>query len=399
MLLTPIVPVPTGNGLAMRAGMQLEALNVSYDVRLVVIPVAGGTRDTGWAEQRALSVAIVAPGDPQALRAGTVELLSDAVWRDRLRASEPPPHAAALAGPGMARAVAAAAGEPRDSAVHAFRAYLAPLAVAVAERLGARSSTLDLDDDDEAAFEARGLEQEASAYRRLVATFGPAFAWLSLASPLEADAVRARHDLPTVVVPNAVDTDRGVGRAGRQGGVLRLLLVGNMTYEPNVRAAEVLAVEVLPRVRRLLPAEIRVELVGSFEPGGRVAALAAIPGVELSGYLDDLDGAYARADLVVAPLGEGGGTRIKILEAFAAGVPVVSTPAGVAGLGVADGREVLLGASPAELASAVARIATDEDLAIALAAGARALVVGQFSREVVGRRLRELMLEVAPAGG
>lgn len=391
VLLSPIAPAPTGNGLAMRAGMQLEALGVHYDVRLVVVPVAGGPSDLAWAKRHAVSADVVEPADPATLRRGTVELLRDPAWRARLSRAEPLPGRARLASPALAAGVTASlstAGAP----VHAIRAYLAPLAVAVAERIGAPWSTLDLDDDDERLLGEQTYGEEARAYGRLVATFGDAFAWLSLASPDEAAAVAERHGLRTVVVPNAVAVEPAVAiRSPRGRSPLTLLFVSNLSYGPNVAAAETLASQVLPRVRRALGQEVRANLVGRYERGGRVEALAALDGVELAGYVDDLRSVYDHADVVVAPLEHGAGTRIKVLEALAFGVPVVTTRAGAAGLGAENGIHLLLADDPKQAAAAVIRIADDPALAASLSRQGHALVAQHFDRAVVGRRLRELM--------
>ena len=141
-----------------------------------------------------------------------------------------------------------------------------------------------------------------------------------------------------------------------------------------------------------------VELVGAFDPGGPLAGLSALAGVHLTGVVDDLKPVYERAHLVVAPLRDGGGTRIKILEAFAAGVPVVSTAAGVAGLPVEHGRHALLAESATDIARAVTLLAGDEALACSLAAEARRLVAEGFTLEIVGRTLRSLMRQLERAG-
>jgi glycosyltransferase involved in cell wall biosynthesis len=386
------VPAPGGNGLAMRAGLQLRALSASYDVDLVVVPVAGGSREAGWAGEHAATVAVVQPDDSTELRGGIVELLKDPLWRERLRRAEPMPTLARAASPALARAVLDAAGTRAQTPVHALRAYLAPLALAVAERLRAPWTTLDLDDDDERLLGELGRRDEARGYGRLLHVFGPSFAWLSLASGEEAEAIAGRHGLRTTVVPNGVPLPPGgIGRSRRDPSVVRLLLVGNLTYEPNVAAAGTLVRDVLPRVRDRLGRDVRVELVGPFEPGSAVAALRRRRGVELTGWVDDLAGPYARADVVVAPLAHGAGTRIKLLEALAYGVPVVTSPAGAAGLGAGDGVHLLLADGPGRTAEAVARIVLDEGFAAALAAAGRALVESRFDAEVVARQLRALM--------
>jgi glycosyltransferase involved in cell wall biosynthesis len=390
LLLAPIVPAATGNGLAMRAGMQLRALSRRYAVQLVVVPAAGGSSDTGWAERHASSVAVVLPGGAE-LRAGAQRLMASAAWRERLQRCEPFPAGAAYASPALAATVAGAGGggSPR---VHALRAYLAPLALAVAELVSAPWLTLDLDDDDVQLARDEGRDGDARAYERLLATFAHEFAWVSLASHEDARRVGNRLGVPTAVVPNAVDLPVEDRRRPRKpSSRRRLLLVGNLTYEPNVEAAQLLVREVLPRVRRLVSDALAVEIVGRYEPGGPIAALAAERGVKLRGYVDDLAAVYARADVAVIPLTRGAGTRIKLLEAFAAGVPVVTTPAGAAGLDLRDGTHLLLAGDADGLAVAVARLLAHGRLARDLARNGRALVEQRYESEVVGAQLRALM--------
>ncbi len=398
LLLTPVMPAAGGNGLAMRAGAQLVALAAYYDVAVVVVPVAGGSPDASWAERYASSVALVLSGGPDEVRAGLMRLVGDAAWRDRLRRCEPLPAAVTHAGPALAARVAEAAGGIRPARVHALRAYLAPLAVAVAEQVAAPWTTLDLDDDDEHLLEGEGRTAEAQAYARVLETFGREFRWLSLASPEDAARVAARRGLPTVVLPNSVALpSEATGRARRQAGRASLLFVGNLTYGPNAEAAEALVRDVLPRVRRLVGRPVGVELVGSYERGGRVEALAGHDGVAVRGQVADLEDAYARADAAVVPLLRGSGTRIKLLEALAAGVPVVTTAVGAAGLGAESGRHLLVGRDADELAAAVARVVLDEQFASTLVSAGRSFVEGRFSSAIVGAHLRELAIALEPA--
>jgi glycosyltransferase involved in cell wall biosynthesis len=393
LFLAPLTPAATGNGLAMRAGAQLEALSGFYDVRVVVVPVAGGTLDSAWVDDRASMVAYVTPGDPAELRAGAARLVGEARWRDRFQRAEPMPHPVRYASPALAAAVVTAAGDIRGARVHALRAYLAPLAVAVAELVNAPWATLDLDDDDEHRLEADARYEEQGAYARILETFGSEFAWVSLASLEDAERVAERHGLRTIAVPNSVTlrADRA-GLPRRRRKQRSLLFVGNLRYGPNAEAAELLAREILPRVLSLAGEPVGVELVGRYEPGGPVAALAELDGVELRGQVADLAGAYARADVAAIPLSQGSGTRIKLLEAFAEGVPVVTTAVGAAGLGAEPGRHLLIAEGAPALAEAIARLLADDELAADLAREARGLVEERFSAAVVGRQLREAML-------
>jgi glycosyltransferase involved in cell wall biosynthesis len=348
VVLAPMLPAPTGNGLAMRIGAQLRAIAAGdRDVRLIVVPVAGGSSDERWARRFASSVDVLPAGDDRALRSATVRLLARESWRHL-----------------------------PDARIHAIRIALAPLATALAERLGARA-TLDLDDDEEPA---------------LVARFGPSFRWLSLAAPEDAARVAQRTGLPTVALPNSIDVPAVPPGRTRRSGPASLLYVGNLTYPPNIEAAETLAREIAPWVRSLEHGPIVTDLVGPHETPGPVASLAELPGTVVHGFVADLEDRYARASVVVVPLRQGSGTRIKLLEALAAGVPVVSSTLGAAGLGLTDGEHALLADDVREQAQAVGRILASEALAAQLVASGRALVEQRYGSEIVAATIRELVL-------
>jgi len=316
ILLTPIAPAPLGNGLAMRCELFRHAAGHDFEVHTVVVPLAGGA-------VRASSAIEVDP-DGESARAGARELLADPVWRERLSRTGTLPRAARAASPGLAGALARAlagerrreSGEQRFDALHVERAYLAPLGMALAERLGVPERTLDLDDDDAAVVEAVHRDRdEARAYERLLSVFGGLYGGLCAASPLDAGAIAARHGVHVELVPNAVRVVPAPRK--RPAAELRLLLLGNLTYEPNVEAATVLVRDVLPRVRALLSGRtVRVTLAGAAREDVR---RLASPSVHVLGFVEDLEPLYADADIVVAPLRCGGGTRIKLLEASAMG--------------------------------------------------------------------------------
>ena len=166
-----------------------------------------------------------------------------------------------------------------------------------------------------------------------------------------------------------------------------MLFVGNLTYRANVEAATTLAREVLPMVRATRPGATAA-LVGPCD--GQVEALAG-DGLEVAGRVDDLDPWYAGADVVVVPLRHGSGTRIKVLEAFAHRRPVVATPTAVAGLDVEHG-EVLLGATPGDLAAAVLEVLRDDDLADRLVMSAGALHHDRYAPAAVAPVIRGVVL-------
>ena len=114
--------------------------------------------------------------------------------------------------------------------------------------------------------------------------------------------------------------------------------------------------------------------------------------MRFAGAVEDLAPWYAGADVVVVPLREGAGTRIKVLEAFAHRRPVVATPAAVAGLAVVDGRSVHLGTTAGELAAHTARLLTDPDEARRTVDEAEAVLAANYLLDVVAPRARRLLL-------
>ena len=144
-----------------------------------------------------------------------------------------------------------------------------------------------------------------------------------------------------------------------------MLFTGLMSYYPNQHGILRFTERVLPLVRARVP-YARLRIVGA-NPSAAVRALAS-DHVEVTGRVPDVRPAYARADVSVVPLWIGGGTRVKALEAFAMGVPVVSTPLGCEGLDVRDGRSVLIGRTDEELADAIVALMTRPALRSALVA-------------------------------
>jgi glycosyltransferase involved in cell wall biosynthesis len=397
LFLAPIVPAESGNGLAMRAGRFLDALSRDYSVDVVVVPVAGGSTNLAWAQARAASLTIVPAAEQSELRQGVMELLRSPTWRTRFSQCDPLPPMATGASPALADEIVRGLDYPVRLPIHVMRSYLAPLGLAIAERIGTQHATLDLDDDDQAYLQSQGELAEAEAYGRLIGTFAPLFSRVWLASEHDAHAIAERHGIATAVLPNVIATLRRPERIQRHDdSAPTLLFVGNLTYRPNVEAAITLVGSILPTLSRKMPSQARVILAGRYERGSELADLALDPDVELAGFVEDLRSVYCQADVAVLPITTGGGTRIKILEAFAYGVPVVTTRLGARGLGVEDGVHLLLAEEPQAMADAVARVATDAALARRLTDHAAALVRSQFSPESFTAILREQCRAVEP---
>ncbi len=197
------------------------------------------------------------------------------------------------------------------------------------------------------------------------------------------------------VIPNAVDLadyagDFGCARPGT------MIFSGALTYSPNFDAAKHLVKDILPTVRLAVP-DVEIRMTGG-QAGIDPTTLPRDTGVTYTGYLEDIRPAVAQSWVAVVPLRQGGGTRLKILEAMALGTPVVSTSKGAEGLDVRNGENILLGDDPQTFADRVVELMRSPELRERLALGGRRLVESTYNWTTVGRDLREL-LERVPVSG
>jgi len=384
VLVVPLAPAPGGNGLAMRAGLLLDALAADGPVDVVTVPVSGPADGGEWPARRARRIVVVAP-DRARTRADVVAELAEPARRVELAALEGVPARARLAPPAAARSAVTALAGTDPALVVVLRSYLAPFGMTLARELDAARVVIDADDDDERLLRDQGDEREAEAHANLARRWLTEADRVLAASPIDADAMSERYGFAVDTLPNAV---RRPASVAEPPGRARLLYVGNLTYGPNIDALRDLATDVLPRVQATVP-YATVDVVGAHD--SRLADLAGREGVHLAGAVPDVTPWYAGADLVVVPLREGAGTRIKVLEAFAHRRPVVATPAAVAGLEVIDGRSVHLGASAAELAAHTVRLLSVPDEARRTVDEAEAVLAEHYLLDVVVPRARRLL--------
>jgi glycosyltransferase involved in cell wall biosynthesis len=172
------------------------------------------------------------------------------------------------------------------------------------------------------------------------------------------------------VVPNGVDIE--TFRPTPLPRSMRVAFTATMHYEPNIDGARWFVAEVLPLLLEQVP-DATLELVGR-TPTPPVRDLLAHPAVDGSFDVPDVRPHLAAARVAIVPIRVGTGTRLKALEAMAAGRPVVGTTIGLEGLGIVPGRHALVADDPAGFADAVARLLRDDELAGGLATAARRLV-------------------------
>jgi glycosyltransferase involved in cell wall biosynthesis len=146
----------------------------------------------------------------------------------------------------------------------------------------------------------------------------------------------------------------------------RLCWIGNLSWEPNARGITWFCREIWPLVRERLP-DATLEIVGSglaTDRSGRTIAPLAwrAPGITTLGFVEELSPIYARSTCMVAPILGGTGIRIKLIEAFREGIPVVTTTDGASGLPIQSGREAFVEDEPAAFATRVVELASSSEL-------------------------------------
>jgi glycosyltransferase involved in cell wall biosynthesis len=407
LFVSPIVPAETGNGLAMRAGVFLEALARDHAVTLLVVPVAGNARpgaDSGFVAAHARRTIQL-----------SLEDSLDPLWQLTGRIIDPESRANALAAyprPAMCRyattpcldAARTALAQERFDVIHVMRSYLAPYAAPFlpdSRDAGTPWTSLDLDDDEadthrrfaallERAgrpLDARAEVAEAGKYERHEAMWLPRFHMLITCTDGHARKLNSvQQGGHAVVVANTLPLPRLTMRWPHLGK--HILFVGNLSYLPNVEGIMQFVTDTLPRLRARLSDKVTVRIAGS-APRPEVATLAERPDVELVADPPDLAKHYRWADLAVIPVTAGGGTRIKLLEAFAHGTPVVASRIGAEGIAVVDRVHLRLADTAESFAEACAEVLCDKSLARQMSIFARKLVETDYARPVGIRSIQQ----------
>jgi glycosyltransferase involved in cell wall biosynthesis len=171
------------------------------------------------------------------------------------------------------------------------------------------------------------------------------------------------------------------------------LLVGHLGYGPNLNAAKRLITQIWPALRQIDPTA-GLTLAGRSPHRSLIRLAAATPAVQLIANPADLAPVYAQATMAVVPLREGGGTRIKVLEAMAAGLAVVASAKAVEGLALIAGRDYLQAESDAEFVHAMLNLSENTRLRADLAASGHAFAHGHHSPKAISAAIQTALLSM-----
>ena len=171
------------------------------------------------------------------------------------------------------------------------------------------------------------------------------------------------------ILPNGVDTEFW-SQVTEQPGEATILFPAALNWRPNIEAAHRLVEQILPRLRARIP-NLRLIVAGRL-PSPQMRALAsAHANINLITDPPDMRPIFAQATAVVVPMEGASGTRLKILQALAAGRPVISTPNGAAGLSLEPGKHLMVADLVQPFVEAVAQVLADADLRGALVRAGR----------------------------
>lgn len=371
-----VSPVPGGtgtSGLAMRARFTLESLSRRHEVQLVSPRSTSiGSRVRRWTHDslpKFYNACFSIPSD----------------WE------EP--------GSSSCRSASLEMMAHQPELIHVFRFYKAPFVTAL---LGKVSCQLDLDESEANtrrrladlarlngdALRASMWESEAKFFAQAEDKLLPAFERIFVSSDCERGLLLEMHPrLQAEVLPNVVDIPAS-SRMDRRRGPFTFLFLGGLGYYPNEDGVRYFIRDILPILVARTAGDFRFVVAGGGASTDLKHLMANSPFVESTGYAPNLEALYQAADVALIPLRAGGGTRIKVLEAFAHQVPVVSTRMGVEGLPVTDGAEVLIGDGAEEFAHACVRLMESSELGSDIARSAYELVRTRFSSQVLDATLR-----------
>jgi len=387
LFLSPEAPYPPIGGGPLRSASLLEYLARSYDVHLVTFREAGATDPT---------VAIPAGKVSQT---GVIELpyhSKRAISRLARNATRlvrgAPPLVDRFAGfePKLQSLLA---GNRYDLAI-VEHFWCAPYLALI--RSHCSRVVLDLHNIESAwyATAARNsgslrraaLYRFAAASKRLERELLPNFDWLLVASLEDSRRV---HELAAgvrvLIYPNALPEMPAPVKSERE----EIAFSGNLEYAPNVEAVRFFHSQIWPRLRARN--KLKWRIIGK-NPHAIASIVGNDPQIELTGFVEDAVTELARAQVAVAPVMSGSGTRVKILEAWAAATPVVSTSLGAEGLGNPIG-QLLIADHPRQFASAVERLLDSPEERRRIGCAGRLLYEQRYTWPAAWRSLRALLVE------
>jgi len=196
------------------------------------------------------------------------------------------------------------------------------------------------------------------------------------------------------VVDNGVDVKYFASTAGRRAPAPKqILFLGSLDWRPNLDAIDLLLTQIMPEILAAEP-EARLSIVGRNPSPALLRRIRREPNVEVHANVDDVRPYLARSAVMAVPLRIGGGSRLKILEAIAAGVPVVSTAVGAEGLLFEADRDLRVAEGGHAMATAIVDTMRNPERAAAMVERGRTLIDAHYDWSRLADRLEQIWFDV-----
>jgi glycosyltransferase involved in cell wall biosynthesis len=396
LFISPTVPHHTGNGRSMRAFHTLAILSSQFSISLLVIP--SGYK-TPAVDERVCALC-------QQVDVLVPNPIFDFIWILRLafRKILPGVYARVSKMPlewchlslFRKKLIQSRYGGKDFDVVHVFRLYTVS-AIEILERTTSKPYLqLDIDDlESDTRFKMAEIQRmrgsrsmagvvslEGKKYRQLEHIQLPQFDKVFVSSERDKAALEEKNLCQQIeILPNVVEIPRGVPKK-RSGAPFTFLFVGNLKYFPNEDALIHLKCDILPEMRQADQEAFRILVVGGGLTRSSAAQLRNTDEIVMAGEVADVAPYYAAADAIVIPIRAGGGTRIKILEAFVYKKAVISTSMGMEGIAAVHGVHVMIADAPADFARCCRQVMADQALRERLVANAYDLATRTYSLQV-----------------
>jgi len=210
---------------------------------------------------------------------------------------------------------------------------------------------------------------------------------------LELSTLRSWGVTNVNLIPNGVDLESRSATPEAEAED-ELLFLASLDWYPNLDALDYFVKNILPAVRARRPS-VKLRIVGRRPANSVITQYSCLPGIDFVGEVKEVGSYVGRATVIIVPLRIGGGSRIKILEALAAGKAVISTTIGAEGLDVISGEHLLIADSPAEFAGGVEELLASTRLRRLLGDNGRKLVTDRYGWDQIASRLEEVWYDVS----
>ena len=399
LFISNFIPCPTGGGSAIRAFHTLQALSFCFDIGLLFFSMSLRRTPVIHPETKKLCSNIIINAPHPVL---DYQYLLQTIWEKTAKKvfSTYSPRTIKLCRgltPYREKKLQHYFNGKHYHTIHIFRLALYSVFKTIDYVVSHDHLQLDLDDIESDIWsqikelhhangnnaQALSAGLRAEAFRKMEETIIPILNQIYVCSEHDSEKLKARFRCRRVsVLPNVYPlTDRKEHIPGTEK--FRLLFVGRLGYQPNADAIFYFCDQILPQLRIVGTSLFELLIIGAGKklPMKTRKKIAQLSELVLVGEVADVGPYYQQADAAIVPLRAGAGTRVKILEAFAWQVPVVSTSIGVEGLEVIHEQHALIADTPLDFARQCARLMTEPMLREHLVQNARSLVTSKYSPE------------------